>query len=375
MQNFQIKSGLAVSVLFALLGIIPYLIRFEGRDWIDILTLIAYTFIFTLCLWTICMSLLRAKKPIPSVLVRWFLASILGTAFVYFAQIAGTSILKQVANENSHINEILQLHGQRLLYMELFRATMITEMVCFIVHNVNVVEDRRRKSIEIEQLKQENLEARLDLLKQQISPHFLFNSLSTLKTIATDSKTKNYIVQLSNVYRYLLNNNILQKDNLVPLSDELAFTKSYLYILTERFEDALQVDIEVSEELMQKRLPPLALQILIENATKHNAISIDEPLKIAIYTDKHHFLVVENNLQLKHSVEDSLGLGIKNIQDRYKLLRNKEIIISETKTSFLVKLPLLDAETCDKEEADPKSKLDFCREKIKQHKLNHHSKC
>ncbi len=361
MQKLHLKSGFSVAILFSLLSIIPHLIRVESSDLIDLAALMASTIIFTLIMWSICISFLKAKEQFPNIVIRWVLLSICGTVFAYFYTNLSSDLIKFIGDESSNINHLLQLNHRQLFYMNIFRSFVVTQMVCFIVYNLSLIEDRQRKEIEIEQLKQENLEARLELLKQQISPHFLFNSLSTLKTIVTDNKSKNFIVQLSNVYRYLLSNNILQKDNLVSLQEELAFTKSYLYILTERFEEALQISIEVDEKFMNKRLPPLALQILIENATKHNTISVEEPLKIAIYTEKDNFLVVENNLQLKNSVEDSLGLGIKNIQDRYRLLKNKEIIISQTRTSFLVKLPLLDEEIIKKQDSAAKPKHHFSR--------------
>ncbi len=364
MQRLQLKSGFSVAVLFALLSIIPHLIHLEGNNLIEFAALMISTIIFTIITWIICISFLKAKEQVPSIVVRWLLLSVCGTVFAYFYTDISSAVIKIVADKNSQISHLLQLNDRQLFYMNIFKSFMVTQMICFIVYNVNLFEDIQRKEIEIEQLKQENLEARLELLKQQISPHFLFNSLSTLKTIATDSKTKNYIVQFSNVYRYLLNNNYLQKGNLVSLQDELAFTKSYLYILTERFEDALQVSIEVNEKFMNKRLPPLVLQILIENATKHNTISTEEPLKIAIYIEKDSFLVIENNLQLKQLVEDTLGLGIRNIQDRYKLLINKEIIVSQTKTSFLVKLPLLDEEIIKKQNPAVISKRYLCKSNI-----------
>jgi LytS/YehU family sensor histidine kinase len=142
------------------------------------------------------------------------------------------------------------------------------------------------------------------------------------------------------VYRYLLKDNNIQ--NLVCLKDELAFTESYLYIIKERFEDALIVSTTINEELLNKRLPPLVLQILIENAIKHNILTAEEPLKITIFTDKYQSLTVENILQPKQSTEDSLGIGLENIKGRYKLIGDKEIKILQTQHSFSVTVPLLD---------------------------------
>lgn len=226
----------------------------------------------------------------------------------------------------------------RKLFFLGMRGLIIGWFQYFMVYYIAAVKEAEHSKMEIEQLKKENLQARLNLLKQQISPHFLFNSLSTLKTIAPDQNTRQYIMQLSNVYRYLLNYN---DNNLASLKDELAFTNSYLYILKERFEDALQLHIQVSAELLSLHILPLSLQILVENAIKHNIISPAEPLHIYIHNDGNDTLTVENNIQPKLSTEKNTGRGLQNISDRYQLLSGKQIQIAHTGTKFIVKLPLL----------------------------------
>ena len=143
------------------------------------------------------------------------------------------------------------------------------------------------------------------------------------------------------MYRYLLTNNKYKDEDLVLLKDELEFTNSYLYILKERFEDSLDIDINISQETLYMQIPPLALQVLIENATKHNVVSMDSPLSIYIYNVGQETLVVKNNLQPKLSSEDSLGIGLDNIKKRYQLLSDKEIEIIKTDTDFTVKIPLI----------------------------------
>ena len=149
------------------------------------------------------------------------------------------------------------------------------------------------------------------------------------------------------MYRYLLTNNKYKDEDLVFLKDELEFTNSYLYILKERFEDALDINININDETLYTQIPPLALQVLIENATKHNVISMDSPLCINIYNEGEDKLVVSNNLQAKLSSEDSLGIGLDNIKKRYQLLSDKEIEIIKTEKDFTVKLPLIKRVTND----------------------------
>ncbi|WP_158799952.1 sensor histidine kinase [Pedobacter sp. L105] len=200
----------------------------------------------------------------------------------------------------------------------------------------------QNSKLENQILEQEHLRAQLLSLQQQISPHFLFNALSTLKTIATDRLTKNYIVQLGTVYRYVLNYN---EHYLTPLQEELVFIKSYLYIMDQRFQESLQISIEISDEYLNFVIPPLSLQLLIENAIKHNIISREQPLHILIKTDNSPALIVENNLQLKKHVEDGTGTGLKNIGERYRLLIDKPINISNAAGKFSVTLPLIKDES------------------------------
>ncbi|WP_316819273.1 sensor histidine kinase [Pedobacter nyackensis] len=220
-----------------------------------------------------------------------------------------------------------------------FTGAFFLTLICFVVfYSVHTNYALQNSKLENQILEQAHLRAQLISLQQQISPHFLFNSLSTLKTIAKDQPTKNYIIQLAGVYRYVLNFN---EHYLTPLKAEISFIRSYLYIMNERFEDALKVDIKVSEEHLELRIPPLSLQILIENAIKHNTISPERPLHISIITDDTPALTVRNNFQPKKMLEEGTGTGLKNIIERYKLLANKTINISNNAEEFLVTIPLI----------------------------------
>ncbi|WP_248282169.1 sensor histidine kinase [Mucilaginibacter robiniae] len=199
----------------------------------------------------------------------------------------------------------------------------------------------QKTKLENEQFKQAHLRAQLISLQQQISPHFLFNSLSTLKTITHESDTKNFVVQLSHVYRYLLNFNNHQ---VTKLSEELKFIRSYLYILHQRFEGSLDITIEVPDNYHNCLIPPLSIQLLVENAIKHNIVSPDMPLGILIHVNDKQELIIENTLQPKKSPVESTGLGLQNINDRFRLLFNKEININKANGTFTVILPLISYE-------------------------------
>lgn len=177
-------------------------------------------------------------------------------------------------------------------------------------------------------------------LKRQLNPHFLFNSLNSLDyLIRTDAdKASAYVRKLASVYRYLLN---IEEETLVPLRDEVAFVTLYVELLSQRFDKGLQVSWRIEEADMRKKIIPCGLQLLVENATKHNVISVEKPLIISIYT-QNDYVVVVNNLQPKIHKMDSTGVGISNIKGQYFSVFGKEIIINQSSTSFEVRLPLLD---------------------------------
>lgn len=217
-------------------------------------------------------------------------------------------------------------------------ATFFLNMICYIVFNTLSTNDiLQQTKLENEQFKQAQLRAQLLSLQEQISPHFLFNSLSTLKTITHDADAKQFVIYLSKVYRYLLN---INKNQTTKLSEELKFIDAYLYILRTRFEEALQITINVPDCYHNYLIPPLSVQLLIENAIKHNVVATDRPLKIDIYVNEDLKLVVSNPFQPKNNPVESTKLGLQNINDRFRLLFNQEIIVTQSSTHFTIILPL-----------------------------------
>lgn len=192
----------------------------------------------------------------------------------------------------------------------------------------------------LEHLKVENLHARLNSLQQQMNPHFLLNSLNVLKSGSKEEWAKAYVVQLSKVYRYLLT--LDQESHLVSVEDEVLFIRSYIHVLRERFEEGLQVSVEISPGARGRYIPPMALQTLVENAIKHNTVSLASPLQIRIY-DQEDQLVVENTLQRKDFDWETgtSGIGLKNLKERYRLIAGVYPAVIQEELLFIVKLPLL----------------------------------
>jgi sensor histidine kinase YesM len=196
----------------------------------------------------------------------------------------------------------------------------------------------RHHLVKSEKLQRANLEARFETLKTQINPHFLFNSLNTLMYLVVDNpKAAEYIENLSDFMRYLLQT--IEKEA-VTLTEEITLVQKYIYIQQNRFGEKLKVNIDIPERFAEEAIPPLAIQMLVENAIKHNVVSSDNHLTIQIYIDEAGFLIVENNLKEKIDKEPSTGVGLSNIQSRYQFLTGKEIVILCENGKFIVKLPL-----------------------------------
>jgi two-component system, LytTR family, sensor kinase len=195
-------------------------------------------------------------------------------------------------------------------------------------------------TLDAEKLKRENAQAQLDSLRNQVNPHFLFNSLNTLLTVIPENTetAMEFTQKLANVYRYLLS---VRDKELVELETELEFIEAYLFLLKVRFQQSLNVEVYVSEAAKKRLVPPVSLQLLIENAIKHNVVSAQKPLKVSIQSAEDS-LKVSNNLQPKQQKEESTGVGLENIRKRYAILSNKTIEVWDENGSFSVLLPLLD---------------------------------
>jgi two-component system, LytTR family, sensor kinase len=198
----------------------------------------------------------------------------------------------------------------------------------------------KRSIAENQQLEQLAIKHEFETLKSQVNPHFLFNCFNTLSSlIGEDKKTaEKFLNELSKVYRYLLRSN---ENGLSTLDAELKFIQSYYELLHTRYGNALELRIEVDKKYEHYLLPSLSLQLLVENAVKHNVVSKSSPLVIEIFTTAGHKLIVNNNLQLKPVKAPSNKIGLENIRSKYKILNQPGFQVIEDKKGFCVVLPLL----------------------------------
>ncbi|WP_435415167.1 2TM domain-containing protein [Polaribacter aestuariivivens] len=181
--------------------------------------------------------------------------------------------------------------------------------------------------------------AKFESLKNQLDPHFLFNSLNVLTSLIGENpnQAERFTTKLSKVYRYVLEQ---RNKDLVPIEEELKFAKTYMELLGMRFEDAVKFNIPVSIDNNELKIVPLSLQLLLENAVKHNVVSTSKPLTISIYQE-NNYLIIENNINPKEAIGKSTKVGLQNIADRYGLITNKGVKIENNNKTFKVSLPLL----------------------------------
>jgi LytS/YehU family sensor histidine kinase len=189
-------------------------------------------------------------------------------------------------------------------------------------------------------LEKEKTQVLYESLKQQLNPHFLFNSLSSLRSLIrmNPALATDFLDGLSKTYRYLLRSG---DSELVLLSEEINFVQTFIQLQKTRFDEGLQLKIELSEELMNKQIAPVTIQGLIENAIKHNTIGDDAPLVIEVTGEANDYIVVRNNLQRYRSVETSNKKGLEALKTLYRYLTDKPVLVEEDAEYFSVKIPLV----------------------------------
>ena len=224
--------------------------------------------------------------------------------------------------------------------------SLITSVINLII--ITVIEaiiwfKRSQQSlVKAERLEKENSQIRFETLKNQLNPHFLFNSLNVLSSLIKkdQQKAQNFVDEFSSVYRYTLD--VIEKP-VVELKDEIEFAKSFLFLQKNRFDSAVITEISVDASKLSFLVPPLAVQTLLENAFKHNRASVESPLQIKIYNEENDLIFI-NNLQPKIKGADSKGVGLNNLKKRYELLGEKPPQFSITEEEYIAKIPLINQE-------------------------------
>lgn len=331
--KYQLKTG----VLLA--AVLPGVFVFSVSTGREAFLRFVFSFCCILAFWVINFGLvdfsslwISRKRP-GQLLWRILLSTLLAIIVFVGVGLADESalLLSQVKGE--------LMHSPKAWFYLLLRISLLNGLTILIKYFYDLSAKSRRVELELETLKRENLIALHESLKQQLNPHFLFNSLTTLKSLVKQDQTQSlkFIDGLASIYRYML---VYNGRDEVTLHDEIRFLESYVGLLQIRYGDAFAVHIQIPPSILGATLPPNTLQILIENVVKHNVFSQKRPLRVRIY-EEGGFLTVENNLQFKNAEETS-GVGLSNINDRFLILKGKRILIGKDENSFKVSLPIAD---------------------------------
>ncbi len=258
--------------------------------------------------------------------------SMLGLVFLRFVSIV-------VINGNS-INSFL--NDEYAVNYYVF-GLVITLIISLIFHAIFFYKALNEKKVTEQKIVAKTESAKYESLKSQIDPHFLFNSLNVLASLIGENpkQAEKFTTKLSKVYRYVLEQ---KSKDLIDLDEELKFARTYMELLKMRFEDAVIFEIPDSASNPSYKIVPLSLQLLLENAVKHNAVPEENPLKVLI-TEENGYLKVTNNYNPKTTLEKGTKVGLNNIKDRYNLITLRKVFVEKTSESFTVQIPLLTQQT------------------------------
>ena len=222
-----------------------------------------------------------------------------------------------------------------------FLFSMFISLLISLIHEgIYIFIQWKHALVRSESLEKENILSQFETLKNQVNPHFLFNSLNTLLSIIEEDKSQaiEYVEKVSDFFRSILQ---LRDKNIIPLFEELELIRNYAFLQQKRYGDNLQVLINIAPEYYQSGIAPLTLQMLVENSVKHNVISTEKPLVIEVTVRDTDYIIVRNNLQKRQENETRSGLGLENIRKRYKYLSSEEVEIIITPLNFTVAIPIL----------------------------------
>lgn len=229
------------------------------------------------------------------------------------------------------------LGGERAIFYMF--SLLITVVISGFFHAFYFYKELQKNKIKEQKVIAGTATAQFDALKNQLDPHFLFNSLNVLTSLIEENPdlAQKFTTSLSKVYRYVLEQ---KNKDLVTVDEELDFARTYVSLLKMRFENSIIFEIPEKSTNPEAKLVPLSLQLLLENTVKHNSVNPEHPLHIKIYESQGN-LVVENNLQIRETLSKSTGVGLRNIQQRYQILSTRQVVIEKTTSHFRVQLPLL----------------------------------
>jgi sensor histidine kinase YesM len=333
------KIAISLSIALAVFFTLPWFtlysdaymapVVFEGdKGLVRIAFLFVSVFITSLIFFYYNFSGKRIWRPVSA----WWLRRIL-TALVNMVLAILLSVLL------ARLGRYLMDFQKTFFVFYVFRNLSIGAVAMLVTYAYNAMERSKQDRIKILTLSHEKIETELAMLRTQVDPHFLFNSLSSLAGVIRENQNEavRFVSHLSDTFRYVLEKH---DQNLVTLSEELGFLSAYLYMMQVRFKDGFQVTMGIDEHCQSKKIPQMGLQLLVENAIKHNLVSKQHPLSIDIATGGNH-VIVSNTLQPKRTSVKGYGMGLAMLRRHYKLLGKETITVVRTPDEFKVFLPML----------------------------------
>ncbi|WP_046757044.1 2TM domain-containing protein [Kordia jejudonensis] len=263
------------------------------------------------------------------------LIGIVGSIVLTIVTVFLVRMLQEIGIEGKSYNEFIQTESSAFY----FRVLLITIVFSVFFHALYFYKELQKKKVTEQKIIAGTASAQFDALKNQLDPHFLFNSLNVLSSLIDENprQAQKFTSGLSKVYRYVLEQ---KNKELVTVDEEFTFAKTYMSLLKMRFEDSIIFEIPEKASNPESRVVPLSLQLLLENAVKHNMVTPAKPLHIKIYEDGGN-LIIQNNLQEKQIVKKSSGVGLNNIKQRYDLLTERQVYINKSASDFQVAIPML----------------------------------
>jgi two-component system, LytTR family, sensor kinase len=283
-------------------------------------------YIYLFVLFVLNFKILESKIKGQRKIIIAILAT-LASAVIFF--LATTLFINLFANIGKHSNDI---H-----FGPLIKNLFMGSIVFFLSLIIYLSNQKQKMIIEFEAMKAENARSRFEALKNQLDPHFLFNTFNTLDSLIQEEpeRARNYLQQLSSVFRYVISNK-----EFTTLENELKFARSYNDLMQLRYENSLVFEFNIDEQYLGYEIVPLSIQTLIENAIKHNVISLERPFVISITVGPGSVVSVSNEIRPKKTPQIGSGIGLSNLAERFRLKLQKEIVISDTNGVFSVILPL-----------------------------------
>lgn len=330
-KKLLLVPGLIFALLLSVMILPPRLAAGRTNDLVNLIGSQVLLFFLCISCWILNIYILRSFRSTN--LVK-FLFSILGCILLALVFYSGLHTLFGDFPTDPGSDHSKYVGLTRMIY----RGVLIGAIFYPTTYFIDGQRRLNNQQLKLEQRKQQDLLIELNHLRQQLNPQFLFNALNVLQSEASEYWVKNYSGQLAEIYRYFLGRHM--EIDLIAVEEELAFIKSYIFMLEHRFPGGIEIQLDLNPAVLKGFLPPFSIQVLVENAIKHNVVTAQYPLLIGIYDEGGHIVV--SNTKRKRFSSASNGVGLQNLQERYRLLSNKAIFIGENESRFIVKLPLFE---------------------------------